>query len=270
MANEKNEEAMDLLRKAALMNGKPLQDDVEISQVYKDKVKLEDKRKHTVISLVRTPKMRRQSLIIFYLWFVNVLVYYGLSLNISDFGMNIYLTQFIFGLVEMPARTITLFTLNRSRRISQLAFLAVGGIACLLTIFVPDDLSIFRTVLAMVGKFGITASLSIVYIYSAEVFPTVIRQNGIGMGSMCARAGGVLAPIIYLLRTLSKNAPMVLFGLCSLLGAGLTLLLPETANKPLPDTIEDVEGDDPTSDSAPSPSTYGGTLLSPLQSFLPS
>lgn len=74
--------------------------------------------------------------------FVNVLVYYGLSLNISDFGINIYLTQFIFGLVEMPARTITLFTLNRSRRISQLAFLAVGGLACLLTIFIPDGESL--------------------------------------------------------------------------------------------------------------------------------
>lgn len=70
--------------------------------------------------------------------FVNVLVYYGLSLNISDFGMNIYLTQMIFGLVEMPARTVTLFTLNRSRRISQLAFLATGGLACLLTTFIPD------------------------------------------------------------------------------------------------------------------------------------
>lgn len=70
--------------------------------------------------------------------FANVFVYYGLSLNISDFGMNIYLTQMIFGLVEMPARTITLFTLNRSRKISQLAFLAVGGMACLLTIFVPE------------------------------------------------------------------------------------------------------------------------------------
>lgn len=67
-----------------------------------------------------------------------MLVYYGLSLNISDFGMNIYLTQMIFGLVEMPARTITLFTLNRSRKISQLAFLAVGGTACLLTIFIPS------------------------------------------------------------------------------------------------------------------------------------
>lgn len=133
-----------------------------------------------------------------------MLVYYGLSLNISDFGMNIYLTQMIFGLVEMPARTITLFTLNRSRKISQLAFLTVGGTACLLTIFIPSgmdtlhvyffqcfqsarsfslnsfltsppDLSVIKTVLAMIGKFGITASLSIIYVYSAEVFPTVIR-----------------------------------------------------------------------------------------------
>ncbi|XP_024275667.1 solute carrier family 22 member 6-A [Oncorhynchus tshawytscha] len=242
MANQRNEEAMDLIRKAALMNGKPLQEDIEIYQGYNDMVKMEERKKDTVIDLVRTPKMRRNSCIMFYLWFVNVLVYYGLSLNISDFGMNIYLTQLIFGLVEMPARTITLFTLNRSRRISQLAFLAVGGLACLLTIFIPDDLSIIRTVLAMVGKFGITASLSIVYVYSAEVFPTVIRQSGIGMSSMCARAGGVLAPIIYLLRGVSKNAPMVLFGLCTLLGAALTLLLPETAHQPLADTIEDVEG----------------------------
>ncbi|KAI2651689.1 Solute carrier family 22 member 6-A [Labeo rohita] len=242
MANNKHEEALDLIHKAALTNGKPLvDDDIELCQSPKNSEKLQDLRKYTVIDLVRTPKMRKQSLILFYLWFVNVLVYYGLSLNISDFGMNIYLTQMIFGLVEMPARTITLFTLNRSRRISQLAFLAVGGLACLLTIFIPDDLSVVRTVLAMVGKFGITASLSIVYIYSAEVFPTVIRQNGIGMGSMCARAGGVIAPIIYLLRNISRHAPMVVFGLCPLIGAALTMFLPETAHKPLPDTIEDVE-----------------------------
>ncbi|XP_008283849.1 organic cation transporter protein [Stegastes partitus] len=242
MANDRTEEAWELIRKAAQMNGKPLTKDLEMCQVYKTEEKTGLKKKHSFFDLVRTPKMRKQSLIVFYLWFVNVLVYYGLSLNISDFGMNIYLTQLIFGLVEMPARTITLFTLNRSRKISQLAFLAVGGTACLLTIFIPNDLSTLRTILAMIGKFGITASLSIIYVYSAEVFPTVIRQNGIGIGSMCARTGGVLAPMMYLLRAISPHAPMILCGLCPLLGSALTLLLPETANKPLPDTIEDVEG----------------------------
>ncbi|KAF3844249.1 hypothetical protein F7725_013590 [Dissostichus mawsoni] len=252
MANDRKEEAWELIRKAAQINGKPLTKDLEMCQVYRVEKKNEVKKKHSFIDLCSaslgcagdTLSPRKTS--IFpppsFLRFTNVLVYYGLSLNISDFGMNIYLTQLIFGLVEMPARTITLFTLNRSRKFSQLAFLAVGGTACLLTIFVPSDLSVIKTVLAMIGKFGITASLSIIYVYSAEVFPTVIRQNGIGIGSMCARTGGVLAPMMYLLRRLNPHAPMVLCGLCPLLGSALTLLLPETANKPLPDTIEDIEG----------------------------
>ncbi|XP_058469882.1 organic cation transporter protein [Solea solea] len=242
MANDRKEEAWELIQKAAHVNGQPLAKDLEMCKGYENTEKTEVKKKHSCIDLLRTPKMRKQSLIVFYLWFVNVLVYYGLSLNISDFGMNIYLTQMVFGLVEMPARTITLFTLNRSRKISQLAFLAVGGTACLLTVFIPSDLSVIKTVLAIIGKFGITASLSIIYVYSAEVFPTVVRQNGIGIGSMCARTGGVLAPMMYLLRNISPHAPMVLCGVCPLLGSALTLLLPETANKPLPDTIEDIEG----------------------------
>lgn len=41
------------------------------------------------------------------------------------------------------------------------------------------DLSVVKTILAMIGKFGITASLSIIYVYSAEVFPTVIRWAGL-------------------------------------------------------------------------------------------
>uniref|UniRef100_A0A8D0DCB6 Si:dkey-119m7.4 n=1 Tax=Sander lucioperca TaxID=283035 RepID=A0A8D0DCB6_SANLU len=224
IANDRKEEAWELIRKAAQMNGKPLTKDLEMFLRNKNSV------------------LVKMMLFLICLRFANVLVYYDLSLNISDFGMNIYLTQLIFGLVEMPALTITLFTLNRSRKFSQLVFLAVGGTACLLTIFIPSELSVIKTVLAMIGKFGITASLSIIYLYSVEVFPTVIRQNGIGMGSMCARIGGVLAPLMYLLRRISPQAPMVLCGLCPLLGSALTLLLPETANKPLPDTIEDVEG----------------------------
>ncbi|KAM9354779.1 solute carrier family 22 member 6 [Pholidichthys leucotaenia] len=239
--NGRSEEAWKLIEKAAMINGRQFAKDLEMCQEYKAEEKTMAKNKHSFLDLVRTPRMRRRSLIVFYLWFANVLVYYGLSLNISDFGMNIYLTHMIFGLVEMPARTITVFTLNRSRKISQLAFLAVSGISCLLTIFVPSNLSVVRTVLAMVGKFGITASFSVIYIYSADLFPTVIRQNGIGISSMCARIGGVLAPLMFLLRGINPQAPMVVSGLCPLLGSALTMLLPETAHKPLPDTIEDVE-----------------------------
>lgn len=50
--------------------------------------------------------------------------------------------------------------------------------------------------LAMIGKLAITASYGTVYIFSTEQFPTVIRNAGLGAGSMAARLGSVFAPLI--------------------------------------------------------------------------
>lgn len=136
------------------------------------------------------------------------------------------------------------------------------------------DHSNVLTGLAMVGKFGITASFAVIYVYTAEIFPTVlrqvntdfiyfhithdpkvtvsydtfnsfsfltVRQTGIGVSCMFARMGGVLAPIINMLHNHSPTAPLLIFGVSPVLGAVLALALPETANRPLPDTVEEAE-----------------------------
>jgi hypothetical protein len=51
----------------------------------------------------------------------------------------------------------------------------------------------------MVGKFGISASFAIIYVYSAELFPTVVRNIGVSSSSMCARVGSIMAPFLGLL-----------------------------------------------------------------------
>lgn len=51
----------------------------------------------------------------------------------------------------------------------------------------------------MTGKFGFTIAFSIVYIYTAEIYPTVLRNVGMGMCSSAARIGSIIAPyVIYL------------------------------------------------------------------------
>ena len=50
--------------------------------------------------------------------------------------------------------------------------------------------------LAMIGKMGVSASFTIIYIFSAELFPTVVRNSAIGWGSVFARVGGILSPYI--------------------------------------------------------------------------
>ncbi|XP_043914119.1 solute carrier family 22 member 6-B-like [Protopterus annectens] len=243
LAKNRTTEALDLLKKAADMNGRNLPE-TALLYAANAQTEVEEKksdRNYTMFDLVRTPEIKKRSFVLFYIWFVNVLVYYGLSLGVSEFGINIYLTQLIFGFVEIPAHTIITFCLPYSRRMTQTVFLALGGLACLLILAVPEDYPNVITGLAIGGKFGITASFDTVYLYTAEIFPTVIRQRGMGACSMFARIGGVLAPMINLVRIYSSAAPVIIFGCASLLGSALGFLLPETAGCSLPETIEDAE-----------------------------
>jgi MFS family permease len=57
----------------------------------------------------------------------------------------------------------------------------------------------------MIGKFFIAGSFAIVFNYTAELFPTVVRNTAIGIGSMGARLSGALTPLITLLVCLSTN-----------------------------------------------------------------
>lgn len=48
----------------------------------------------------------------------------------------------------------------------------------------------------MVGKFGISAAFSSIYLVSAELFPTVMRNFGMGCSSTLARVGSAVSPYI--------------------------------------------------------------------------
>lgn len=93
---------------------------------------------------------------------------------------------------------------------------------------------------ASVGKLGASAAFAVVYNYSAEIFPTVVRNSGLGMSSSIARLGSISAPQIALLGTYVFTwLPYVIFGTVAALGALLVCLLPETEGLPMPETIQD-------------------------------
>lgn len=93
----------------------------------------------------------------------------------------------------------------------------------------------------MIGKLSITSSYAAVYIFSTEQFPTVIRNAGLGASSTCARIGSIVAPYINIMTKFWTPLPLIIFGALSLIGGILSLLLPETLNRKLPETIEEGE-----------------------------
>ncbi|KAL8164853.1 UNVERIFIED_CONTAM: hypothetical protein K2H54_011043 [Gekko kuhli] len=102
------------------------------------------------------------------------------------------------------------------------------------------DLPVVITVLAIIGKFSMSGSFSTSYVFSAELFPTVVRQTGVGVCSVSARVAGIISPLISLLEKYHASIPVVIFGSTAVAGGILCLLLPETRGKDLPDWVDDV------------------------------
>ncbi|OCT73833.1 solute carrier family 22 member 13 [Xenopus laevis] len=233
----KKEKAVKLLKKAASINKKKIPEDLLI-QLHEEK----SPKSGSMIDLFRNKTLRKLTLVMCLVWFVNSFVYYGLSLNVGSFGLNIYLTQLVFGAVEIPACFGAMFSVQLfGRKPSQMFYLFLGGTVCLIITVIPKNLPIVVTVLAVIGKFSIASSFSICYIYTAEVFPTIIWQNGVGLASMAARVAGIIAPLISLLDKYNPAIPMAIFGSGPIIGGIFCFLLPETRNKDLQDHMQQAE-----------------------------
>ncbi|XP_017856298.1 PREDICTED: organic cation transporter protein [Drosophila arizonae] len=248
LSKGRKDEAFVIIEKAARVNGVEIPSEIyaqlvdEAEEINRKNALAAAQPAASVFDLLRYPNLRRKTLLIFFDWFVNSGVYYGLSWNTNNLGGNQLLNFVISGAVEIPGYLLLLFTLNRwGRRTILCGTMLVAGASLLLTIVVPSDMNWLLIACAMIGKLAITSSYGTVYIFTAEQFPTVVRNVGLGASSMVARVGGILAPYLNLLGEIWRPLPLVICGALSLTAGLLSLLLPETLNKPMPETIADGE-----------------------------
>ncbi|KAK5899299.1 hypothetical protein CesoFtcFv8_008794 [Champsocephalus esox] len=243
ISNGKVKAAHFYLKKCAKVNGREqFMADLKPESLSKVILVENENRKYSYVDLVRTPRMRRLAILTAIVWFGVACPYYGIIFNVSGFGLNIYITQLIYGLIELPAKALIYFAMNKvGRRSSQGGALVLTGLCIFCNMFVPQDMGLFRTAVGALGKMFAEASFTCVYLYTTELYPTVMRQNGLGYSSFMARIGVSVSPLIILLEEVWGHLPSTIFSLVAFT-AGLTCyLLPETQNIRLPETIEEVE-----------------------------
>ncbi|XP_078088009.1 solute carrier family 22 member 15-like [Mustelus asterias] len=203
----------------------------------------------SVLDLFRDRILLWRTLIMMYVWLICSLVYYGLTLNAGDMGGNRYLNIALSGLAELPSYPLCYFLMNRTwsgRRRTLAGFLLLGGAACLVIILLPEKkgIGIYAVVnsqyFSILGKLSISAAFNVVYVYTSELYPTCVRNVGLGICSMSSRLGGILAPFLPSLKSIHWSLHFVVFGVTGLLAGILSLLLPETLNEILPDNLADL------------------------------
>nr|XP_046273594.1 solute carrier family 22 member 7-like [Scatophagus argus] len=199
-------------------------------------------KKYTFLDIFKTPNIRKLSICSGVVWYGVAFTYYGITLNITGFGLNPYLTQFIFALIEMPMKIGVYFFLEKiGRRPGEMGALLLTGFCLFINLFVSKEKWVIRTVVAVLGKAMSEASFTIMYLYTTELYPTVVRQNGLGYTSFVARLGVAISPLIVLLEDVWHLLPAVTYSAVAI-GCGLVAsLLPETLNSRLPEFIEDIE-----------------------------
>jgi len=171
--------------------------------------------------------------------FIGFVAYYGHASNTSNLGSNMHLSFVFAALVEIPAFSVPFIINFAGRRWTLFTCFLASGAMCIFYVSTPSDLTHVALTLALLGRMFATGAYYICLQYSSEIFPTAIRGSGM---SACEIVGGIglfISPWIVYLAKFQVQLPLLIFGGLSMLGALVTLFLPETCDENLPNTIED-------------------------------
>ncbi|XP_053316017.1 solute carrier family 22 member 16 isoform X2 [Spea bombifrons] len=195
---------------------------------------------HNVFDLFHNWTFARRTISVWLIWFTGSFGYYVFSLSSVNLGGNEYLNLFLSGAVEIPSYIIACLGMDKLGRRNTLApFLILSAIICGVIMLIPQNLSTITIIMSMAGKFSIGVAFGLIYLYTAELYPTTVRSLAVGSGSMMCRIGSVVAPFCVYLTEVWIFMPQMLVGIMALLTGILTLLLPETLGRPLSNSMEE-------------------------------
>ncbi|KAF7666722.1 hypothetical protein LDENG_00094800 [Lucifuga dentata] len=237
------EEAEAIVRRAAKQN--KVKAPRVIFKTYKadeTETESETKERYNLFDLVKISHIRATTLIFCFLWFTLSICYYGLSLHSTQLHPNPYISCFISAAIEVPAYVSSWLAMKHfPRQLSMIGIMLLGGVPLYFLQLVPQSLPGLSIALEMLGKFSITAGFVMIYVYTAEVYPTGLRSTAVGICGMVSKVGSCTAPFFLELRQFNNHLPYITLGSLAVLCAASILFLPESFRQALPETLQQVQ-----------------------------
>ncbi|XP_044531428.1 solute carrier family 22 member 14-like [Gracilinanus agilis] len=135
----------------------------------------EDTPYGTVLDILQNHKLRKITMILVYVWFSISCCYFSLTNHVKRLKMNTQGSYLAFPLAEVPSRFLCITFVEKLGRKTTLSFtLYVAGFACLTSAFISKDLFSIDVTLSLMGHVGMAAAVTVSFIYSVEIFPSVL------------------------------------------------------------------------------------------------
>merc|ERR1719228_3134456 len=253
IAKGRMDDAKKILSDASKKNGKPL----EPEQIILTKPNVAASQ-GGFPDIMKHPTLRLQTLIMYFNWFTTAFIMYGLALSWQNLTSLILLlglsltsphelfVNFIIGtILDFLAKTLALLLVqNVGRKYPYMVGSTFTGVMIFLTLFIPRD--VFPSnwpivVLALMGNFTTTMCFAILYMYTGELMPTTVRAAGVGSSSLVSKIGGTLSTTVAALADIHPAIPTIIFAVMAILSAAITIFVPETKGKKMPETFDDIE-----------------------------
>lgn len=194
----KTQEAKIILKRAAVFNKREIPADLDkLLQLHKTETQDEGPS----VFLLLKGALRKRTICLFIAWFSMTIAYYGLLLNIGNFNLgNLHVTSIILAVVEIPAIAISIpILLKAGRRIPIFISMVVCGAACigseLFGLAFEEQWFVIASL--MVGKFAIGSTNMMLPIFTVELYPTVVRNLGVGASQISAGLALICIPYLW-------------------------------------------------------------------------
>jgi len=241
--------AIHILNRVASWNKKKFINEEKVLKFLESQSKQEDtpkKEDHGLTYVILSdsyPFIRRNLFIMCICWFGFGMSYFGLALHTPELGSNVFLVFFLGGLMDVPVILVGPALLNHAGRKPCMVGGLLLGSLCLLTTSLLSATSKVIIVMAILGKMGVGMAFDTGYVWTSEMFPTVIRNSALATCSSFARLGAIMAPLVVFMDTYRPGMSIIVYGVVAMIGGILSLWLqPETKRcSSLPDTLEEGE-----------------------------
>ncbi|CAG2246055.1 SLC22A15 [Mytilus edulis] len=237
------EEAYEVMIKIAKMNGRSPPNKQKLIDMVNLNEHVAKEKKYTLIDILRNKHLLKVTALLSFTWVSCGYGFYAISFGVAQLSGNLYLNMALLGLMESTSFVVCYFANCIGRKKSSFVFFLLSGITGI-TVGIVQFLDLSNegaliNGLALTCKLCVACGWMALIIFTSELYPTVVRNIGFGFNNTMSRVGSMIAPQLIFVSYRIPGIMFLLLGGLFIMSAFCLLLLKETNNLALKNTIND-------------------------------